>query len=348
MEYTIAVAPQISEPGNSSSPIWERVIRAAGHRVRTVNVTHSDLIAQLEGCHAFMWRHTHTGTDQLMAQAIVPALAFETDIELFPDIATCWHYDNKIAQKYLFELHGIPHPKTWVWFDRNLAKTFAHKATYPMVMKLSTGASSSNVILVGSFDEAEHYIDLMFTWGTRNLEAGRQNLLFGKPLPLAARWLRSRARVLLKRLPTRPDPPPELYWQFNKDYVLFQEFIPDNSHDYRITIIGDRAFGYRRFNRQGDFRASGSGDLNTDPDGIDTRAVALAFEVAKKLRTQSLAFDFLVRNGELLLVEISYTFVSWMVHGCPGHWDPQLGWHEGSMWPEEAQAADLLARLDAK
>ena len=53
------------------------------------------------------------------------------------------------------------------------------------------------------------------------------------------------------------------------------------------------------------------------------------------------------RGEEVVVGEISYTYASWAVHECPGHWDKELRWHPGTMWPEEAQAADFLARLTA-
>jgi len=36
------------------------------------------------------------------------------------------------------------------------------------------------------------------------------------------------------------------------------------------------------------------------------------------------------------------------VHQCPGYWDRGFAWHAGSMWPEQAQVADFLVRLQAK
>lgn len=48
-----------------------------------------------------------------------------------------------------------------------------------------------------------------------------------------------------------------------------------------------------------------------------------------------------------LAVEISYTFVSWMVHECPGYWSLQGGgctWRDGQVWPEDVILEDFLAR----
>ena len=63
-----------------------------------------------------------------------------------------------------------------------------------------------------------------------------------------------------------------------------------------------------------------------------------------------MAFDFLFRPGDPrpLTGEISYCYVDWMVAKCPGHWDSELKWHAGSMWPEDAHVEDFLARILAR
>ena len=58
---------------------------------------------------------------------------------------------------------------------------------------------------------------------------------------------------------------------------------------------------------------------------------------------RSLAFDFINgESGEPLLTEISYCYDSESVYNCPGHWDRELNWHEGHMFPEDAIITDLL------
>ena len=51
------------------------------------------------------------------------------------------------------------------------------------------------------------------------------------------------------------------------------------------------------------------------------------------------------RGAKPVVGEVSYTYASWAVHACPGHWDADLNWHEGQMWPEEAQVAEFLVYL---
>jgi hypothetical protein len=122
-----------------------------------------------------------------------------------------------------------------------------------------------------------------------------------------------------------------------------------------VTVIGNRAFAFRRFNRPGDFRASGSGRIDWDPRQIDEPGIRLAFRVARRLQTQSLAVDLLQHGGRKVLTEISYTYASWAVRDCPGHWVLQgdadagsLSWTDGGMHPEDAIFDDFVARLRSR
>jgi len=60
-----------------------------------------------------------------------------------------------------------------------------------------------------------------------------------------------------------------------------------------------------------------------------------------------MAYDFLLNEDGLPeICEISYTFSDSPVYECPGHWDSDFKWHEGKMWPEEAQVLDFIDRID--
>jgi hypothetical protein len=128
-----------------------------------------------------------------------------------------------------------------------------------------------------------------------------------------------------------------------KGYVLFQKFIPNNRYDTRVTVVGDRAWAFTRDVRRGDFRASGSGDVSYDLDRICPETVQVAFEVTRRLKAQSVAFDFVQdEQGVFYILEISYGYVSSAVHECPGYWDRSMTFHEGQMWPEEAHVIDMV------
>jgi len=324
----VAIQPDNYGPNDASSPIWTRLLREAGHEVREVDVYRADILEQLRGSTGFMWRHGHLPAMRQVARRLLPVAEEQLGLAVYPDQKTCWHYDDKIAQTYLLQAAGIPMPRTWVWFDRAEAVTWARQAEYPLVIKLWAGAASSNVRLVPDKAEAQHWIERLFDVGVMSLDDPEPNRF-------------SLIRHALSGIAPAP-------WEIHRGYVLFQEFLPWNEFDTRVTVIGNRAFGYRRFNRPGDFRASGSGNFDVDPAAIDLETVRMAFDVAHRLGVQSVAIDGLRDGTRRMVAEVSYTYVSWMVQSCHGHWDAEMNWHEGRMWPEEAQISDFLSRLSAK
>ena len=141
--------------------------------------------------------------------------------------------------------------------------------------------------------------------------------------------------------------------ELQKGYLLMQEFLPGNAFDTRVTVIGNRAFAFRRYNRPDDFRASGSGRIDWDHSAIAEDGVRLAFRVARTLGTQSVAVDVLRRDGQALINEISYYYEGWAVHDCPGHWElgpdrdvnGPMRWVEGHVRPEDAILEDFVEEV---
>ncbi len=292
-----------------------------------------------------MWRWAHFNGMSRIARRLLPVVEYEMKLAVYPDQNTCWHYDDKIAQAYLLKAANIPIPQTWVWFDREQATRWAEKTTYPFVLKLTGGASSSNVKKISNFNEAFYWIDRLFSTRITALSE----------IERSSYSLKARIRQIAKFFIRGPHSSPLHFdngFEPQSGYFLAQEFLPDNEFDTRVTVIGDRAFARRRFNRPGDFRASGSGNTSWDPKQIDIETVRLAFRVARRLNTQAVCIDGLRRNDERVIGEISYTCISSAVYKCPGHWklqgDPETGelvWQAGHLWPEEAQIQDFLPRL---
>jgi hypothetical protein len=136
------------------------------------------------------------------------------------------------------------------------------------------------------------------------------------------------------------------YWQRQRDYVLFQEFMPDNKFDIRVTVIGNRAFSFLRHVRPDDFRASGSGDIDYDIKKIDMRCLKIAFEISEKFKFQSMAYDFIFNSsGEPEISEMSYTFVDDVVYKCPGYFDRDFRWNEGQFWPQFCHLQDFISEV---
>jgi hypothetical protein len=321
---------------DSSYGIWSELLTRAGHAVRIVDVHHADVLKQLEGCQAFMWRFAHAPEMRAIARRLLPVIEGYLHLVVYPDQRTAWHYDDKIAQAYLLHAVGLPTPETWVWHDMNGATAWLADAPLPLVLKLWSGAGSSNVRLLRTREDARRAIRHLFRCPVatmRDLDRGRA---------LSILWAAGRQLLRPGRQP----------WELHKSYALLQEFLPGNGFDTRVTVIGPRAFAFRRFNRHNDFRASGSGLIDHNPDKIDLEFVRLGFRAARVLQTQSCAIDGLYKDGRPVIGEMSYTYASWAVHECPGHWvesgvkaAPDLNWVAGRMRPEEAQIEGMLRSL---
>jgi glutathione synthase/RimK-type ligase-like ATP-grasp enzyme len=260
-------------------------------------------------------------------------------IPCFPNWKTSWHFDDKIKQYYLLRLHGFPIIDSYIFWEKDEALKWIESAQMPVIFKLKRGAGSNNVILVENKSNAKRLIKKMFGKGIKSGRISDKNSLqqrYSTPY----RKLRHLGGDLLRGVRGEYEP---LFWQVDKNYVLFQKFLPNNSFDTRVSIIGERAFAFRRFNRKNDFRASGSGNIDYDKDEVDKRAIQIAFRISERLNFQSMSYDFLVNEKkELEICEISYTYVDYAVYDCPGFWDKDLSWHEGHFWPQYCQLMDAL------
>jgi hypothetical protein len=293
-------------------------------------------VAQLD---LFIYQWEHYDQPGHIARTILPIIQYEMKITCFPDWTTSWHFDDKIKQYYLLKLHGFPITESFIFWEKEVALDWLSKTSLPLVFKLKGGAGSSNVVLVKTKANAVRLIDKMFGNGIKSGSYFDLDSLNFKKYNLY-RSLRRTCGNLLRRMLGTHSP---LYWQVDKNYVLFQKYLPGNIYDTRVTVIGDRAFAFRRFNRDNDFRASGSGKIDYDTSKVDLGCIELAFRISNTFNFQVMAYDFLYNiNKELELCEISYSFVDTAIYHCPGYWDKNMHWHEGHYWPQYFQLMDAL------
>lgn len=288
----------------------------------------------LSSCNGFMWRFGYSALELELSKRVLQAVHQGMGIPVFPSVGSAWHFEDKIAQFYLLKAIDCPIPETEVLWSEADAMNYCDATSYPFVLKLSSGIQSRNVRLVRTRNEAAQLSKQMFRSGLRSLQLSpsRVNRQLGRALlPI---------KLLLGL---------EVLQGVQTGYFLVQEFLPDNEYDTRVTIIGDRAFAFRRMNRPGDFRASGSGNIDWNPDAVDAGAVHLAFKVSDALQSDSLAVDVLRKDGLPVVAEISYTYASWAVRDCPGHWkrtaSGELDWVAGSLRPEDAIFTDFLEKF---
>lgn len=327
----------------SFSERWTELAKAHGMTPVDVDVFAPHIMSRIAACDAFMWRCSPTAYPRLYARRLLYAVEAGMGKPVFPSLKSWWHFEDKIIQHYFFLAAGIPSPRTDVMWDKERAEQFCDSAAYPFVLKLSIGYQGKNVCLVRDRREAQYHIDQLFGPGVLSLGY--------RPAPAwrqLARRLRTAWEIARGHNPNAPTAEAEL----QHGYFYAQEFIPDNAFDTRITIIGRRAFVFRRLNRPGDFRASGSGRIDWDPTAIPEKAVRLAYRVAYQLQAQTVAVDILYRGGEPIIGELTLAYASWAVRDCPGHWilegTPDSGgltWVDGSMRPEDAIFDDFVVHI---
>ena len=346
---TLAIQPDeaylTSGRTQSFSRRWQELAAEAGYEAQLVDVHEKHFFDQLAGADGFMWWFAHLPYPRKLGMRIISAIQHARGTPTFPNWETIWHFDDKVSQSYLLQAAELPMARTWIFWDSRSAMTFFRDAPYPLVLKLANGITSENVRLVRSRKEADYWTHRLFGNGVLTLNQRR------------VQYPKAVARHVLAdlRWHLAGEAGKQYRYEQQRGYLLLQEFIPGNDFDTRVTVIGNRAFAFRRFNRPNDFRASGSGKIDWEPTKVNPAAVRLAFRAARTLGTQSLAVDVLERDGDPLLVEINYYYEGWAVGACPGHWELRNGpagesleWVDGQVPPEDAIFADFVASLSDK
>lgn len=296
----------------------------------------------------FIFRMNMMDSSQQTARTVLPVVEKELGIKCFPDMATWWSFDDKIRQYYMLRQKGFPVIDSWVFWDRVEAEAWLNRlgeSDFPLVFKLTGGASAHNVLLVETKRRAARLIGRMFGRGMVTGHIRDKGNRVIRKVTLSKR-LRGWGGKIKRKL--NGEDVSEI-WLIDKNYVFFQAFLPGNGYDTRVVVIGDRAFAFRRFNRKDDFRASGSGENDLDPANIDLEFVRLAFDISREFRFQSMAYDFIYdESGKRRVIEMSYTFPDKTIPSCSGYWDAEFNWHVGRYWPQYCQLMDALEYPELK
>lgn len=82
-----------------------------------------------------------------------------------PSSDELWMYEDKRRTAYWLEAHQIPHPRTWIFYDRDEAMGFADRCDLPIVFKTSFGAAASGVRILSSRRQIRRLIATAFSRG---------------------------------------------------------------------------------------------------------------------------------------------------------------------------------------
>lgn len=307
-----------------------------------VDAFNSSIIEELRGVDIFLWHWNHAEPSSfLFARQLILSIE-KLGVKVFPDVNTSWHYDDKIGQKYLLEAIEAPLVPSYVFYSKRDAIAWISSIDFPKVFKLRGGYGSNNVKLVKTHKEAKKLISRAFGKGFSQMD--RISLLKNRIWKYRNDSSKKNFIGIIKgfgRLFINKEI--DMIFGRERGYVYFQDFQSKNNYDTRLIVIGGKCVGIRRYNRENDFRASGSGLLEYNPELFDKKMISIAFEIAQKLNAQSIAYDFVYdENGNPKIVEISYCFSISAYDKCPGYWRKDLVWVKENIILQEEIIKSLL------
>jgi glutathione synthase/RimK-type ligase-like ATP-grasp enzyme len=326
--------------GGWSHRFMEAFQQLAAERVNLhpelVDLEGPDWIANALRYDVVVWKPAYMGT-AIASQFIAKIYALERLYGrlVVPNFNTVWHFENKVAQADVFRRFDVPTPRTWAAFDYHVARKAFEDARFPVVVKDARGAGSSRVWLVRDAAQANRLLEDTFAHQLWREAVDGKSRVATIARVFARRWF---WRKLIGNLQGEE--------RFR--YLYWQEFVPGNSKDLRVTVIGqDRAYAFWRGNRPDDFRASGSGRILYDepppPDVISYIAT-----LSRRLDVDSMAFDIVFDKGEPRVTEMSYAYQDAVPHQTAGTWIAEEGrqatFVAGHVWPQELWARWALER----
>ena len=325
------------------SDVYRQILKANNITYVDLDSSQPDFWEKIEEIDFFIYRWAHTDYHHQHAKTIIPVIEDIYGKPCFPNQATSWHYDDKVKQSLMLKAAGYPTCDFVTFWDKKPAMDWVkNTAQYPFVFKLKSGSGSLQVKLIKNRSLGIRHVKKMFGRGFSTNYQGIHATLktFNYNLP---KTFKNIAKSLYYRfIPQRMRP----YWTRQQNYFYAQKFQPDNAYDTRVQITGMRAFAFVRYNRENDFRASGSNNWTLAHDKIDMDFVRIAFDVSKRFGFQSMAYDFIYDKARKpVIVEISYCFGDYPEFST-GYWDENLIWHEGRYLPQYLELVDLLGKKD--
>jgi hypothetical protein len=337
----------IHQAQKNFSDRWIAYCESHGINYKIVDCYSTNIMQQLEDCDGLMWHWNQEDYKGILFARQLTLSLEKKGIKVFPNTNTAWHHDDKVGQKYLMEAIGAPLVPSHVFYDKATAIKWLKQTTFPKVFKLRGGAGSVNVKLANNYNEAIKFVNTAFGRGFAQINEWDRlkNRLWAYKRDKNVKALKGVAKGVGRLvIPTEL----EKFSHDEKGYIYFQDFLPNNTFDSRIVVIGNRCFAVRRYTRTNDFRASGSGVKAYEPELFDPRAIKIAFETTRKIGAQSAAYDFVFDGTEPKIIEVSYCFIIGPFYDdCPGYWDESLNWHNKPVNPQHFMIEDFVNEIDA-
>ncbi|GHT82982.1 hypothetical protein FACS1894137_03000 [Spirochaetia bacterium] len=334
---------KIFDHSTSWADPWMLYCQKEGLQYKIVDCYSSDIISKLKYFDILLWHfNNYSYVDMLEARSILYS-AKQMGLSIFPDFNDMWHFDDKIAETYLFQSLDVPIPHSYVSYSIEEVEKWLNKHNdFPIVAKLRTGSGSHNVKLLRSQSQTLKYSKRMLGKGFSPHPSiiGKTKANYNSS---KGNWTTMKSRIkrapeFFRTLKNAKKFPNE------KGYVFFQEFIPNDGYDLKIVVIGDKLGFIARHVRKDDFRASGGGDIFFDKVLITQNIIDSAFSVSDKLGFRCMGYDYVVNSetGKEVIVEMSYGFSHTALLQSNGYFDRTGNWHDEPLNAPEEILKNLL------
>lgn len=325
---------------------WSQYCEENNIQYTLIDPLKQGLIEKIWSLDIVLWHFSgYNYTEMLIARSILYS-AKKMGKLIFPDFNDAWHFDDKIAETYLLQSIKAPIPKSYMFYSLAALNEFIIKFDdYPIIAKLRNGSGSHNVKMIKSEKTLISYGKVMFSKGLGSspslLYKSSSNLKSTKSLKTLIKRAK-RIPEFLRTLKNSKEFPNE------KGYVFLQEFIPNDGYDLKIVVVGDKLSFFGRNIREGEFRASGGGDLFYDKSYITKNIIDSAFKTSDDLNFTCMGYDYVVNNKtkEGVIIEISYGFSNEALLNAGGYFDRDGNWHEEPLNAPVELLNNLIQNID--
>ena len=134
---------------------------------------------------------------------------------LYPSYEEIWFYESKRRMHYWLAAHEVPHPQTWIFYDRGQAHDFVAQAPLPLVFKTDFGSGAMGVRILHDRDKLHRLVNRCFRKGVVKAGGDRRDRQWG--------------------------------------CILLQAYLPQVK-EWRMIRIGDSYMGYQKL-QKGDYHS---------------------------------------------------------------------------------------------
>lgn len=292
-------------------PKFERFLQTNNLQYEYFEPKKNNFIEESKKYDVIIWRPLSDYFNIIEARSKIYFLEKILFKKTIPNYESLWYYEDKIHQYWLLKNNNFPLIKTHASFDYEETIKFLNTTSYPIISKLRTASGSYGVELIKNKRKAKKITNKIFNNG------------------------RTTNYIGLKQ----------------KDYVIFQEMVPNTGFDLRVIVIGNSYLGYYRYPNKKDFRASGSGI--TEKKSIPIDLLDLSQRVKEAMpKSYMLAIDYLQdsRDNQYYIIEVSIfigieTSEQLMVDDVPGRYiynNGEFTFEEGRFWLQDLMLEEFF------